>query len=212
MLQERIEGKWIEAFAAVFRRCDVKAGLEVAILSETQSRPVTVALAELALLSLGARPFHVVVPTPPQRAGVPVRSTGASDALQGAKPVVSRARPVGHGRRLHGRGPAARARAAADPRRGRARADDLERASRGARAARPDRRPRGQGEGGHPPAARGEADARHLARGHGPLRLARGRVVGGGWGYTSAAGHHHALARRALPLLPRARQRRAGAS
>ena len=89
MLQERIEGKWIEAFAAVFRRCDVTAGLEVAILSETQSRPVTVALAELALLSLGARPFHVVVPTPPQRAGVPVRSTGASDALQGSKPVVS---------------------------------------------------------------------------------------------------------------------------
>src|SRR5688572_5485507 len=55
MLQERIEGKWIEVFAAVFRRCDVTAGLEVAILSETQSRPVTVALAELALLSLGAR-------------------------------------------------------------------------------------------------------------------------------------------------------------
>ena len=89
MLQERIEGKWIEAFAAVFRRCDVTAGLDVAILSETQSRPVTVALAELALLSLGARPFHVVVPTPPQRAGVAVRSTGASDALQGSKPVVS---------------------------------------------------------------------------------------------------------------------------
>ena len=89
MLQERIEGKWIEVFAAVFRRCDVTAGLEVAILSETQSRPVTVALAELALLSLGARPFHVVVPTPPQRAGVAVRSTGASVALQGSKPVVS---------------------------------------------------------------------------------------------------------------------------
>ena len=89
MLQQRIEGKWIEAFAAVFKRCDVTAGIEVAILSETQSRPVTVALAELALLLLGARPFHLVVPTPPQRAGVPVRSTGASDALQGSKPVVS---------------------------------------------------------------------------------------------------------------------------
>ncbi len=89
MLQERIEGKWIETFAAVFKRCDVKPGEDVAILSETQSRPVIVTLAELALLALGARPFHVVVPTPPQRAGVPVRSTGASEALQGAKPVVS---------------------------------------------------------------------------------------------------------------------------
>ena len=31
----------------------------------------------------------MVVPTPPQRAGVPVRSQGAPDALQGSKPVVS---------------------------------------------------------------------------------------------------------------------------
>ena len=89
MLQERIEGKWIDTFAGVFRRCDVKAGEDVAILSETQSRPVTVALSELALLSLGSRPFHVVVPTPPQRAGVPIRSTGASEAIQGAKPVIA---------------------------------------------------------------------------------------------------------------------------
>jgi len=88
MLQEHIEGKWVESFAAVFRLCQVGAGEDVAILSETQSRPVNVKLAELALLVLGARPFHVVVPTPPQRAGVPVRSTGASDALQGAKPVI----------------------------------------------------------------------------------------------------------------------------
>ena len=89
MLQERIEGKWIETFASVFRLCDVKTGEDVAILSETQSRPVNVHLAELALVTLGARPFHVVVPTPPQRVAVPVRSTGASDVLQGSKPVIS---------------------------------------------------------------------------------------------------------------------------
>ena len=89
-----------------------------------------------------------------------------------------RARPVGHGRRLHRRGPAPRARAAADPGCRRARPHDLERASRGARAARPHRRPRGQGEGGDSPAARGETDARHVPVGHGPPRLARRR--GGG--------------------------------
>lgn len=89
MLQERIEGKWIETFAAVFRRSDVKPGDDVAILSETQSRPVNVQLAELALLRLDARPFHVIVPSPAQRASVPVRSTGASDALAGMKPVIS---------------------------------------------------------------------------------------------------------------------------
>jgi len=88
MLQERVEGKWIDAFARVLRLSDVKAGDAVAVLSETQSRPVLPLLAELALASLGARPFHVIVPTPPQRAPVPVRSTGASDALGDLGPAI----------------------------------------------------------------------------------------------------------------------------
>jgi 2,5-dihydroxypyridine 5,6-dioxygenase len=58
------------------------------VLSESQSRPVNVQLAELALARLGARMFHVVVPTPPLSAPVPVRSTGASDAIGGLAPVV----------------------------------------------------------------------------------------------------------------------------
>jgi 2,5-dihydroxypyridine 5,6-dioxygenase len=88
MLADRIEDKWIQAFAAVFELCKVQPGETVAILSETQSRELNVRLAELALARLKARPFHVVVPTPPQRAPVPVRSTGASDAVQGLGPVV----------------------------------------------------------------------------------------------------------------------------
>ena len=89
MLQERIEAKWVDAFARVFRLCDVKPGEPAAILSETQSRPALTSLAELALSALGARPFHVIVPTPPQRAPVPVRSTGASDAIGDLGPVVT---------------------------------------------------------------------------------------------------------------------------
>ena len=89
MLADRIEGKWIDAFAQTFELCQVKPGEAVAILSETQSRPVNVQLAELALLRLKARPFHVVVPTPPQAAPVPVRSTGASDSLRRLEPVVA---------------------------------------------------------------------------------------------------------------------------
>ncbi|MDM0043908.1 polymer-forming cytoskeletal protein [Variovorax dokdonensis] len=81
MQQQRIEGRWIAAFEAQFRRCAVGAGDLVAILSETQSRALNVHLAELALLSIGARPFHVVLPTPPQTEQVPVRSTGASDVI-----------------------------------------------------------------------------------------------------------------------------------
>src|SRR6266540_7204122 len=88
MLADRIEGKWIDAYSEIFDRCAVKAGDSAAILSETQSRPLTVQLAELALLRLGARPFHIVVPTPRNRHPVPVRSTGASEAIGGLSPVI----------------------------------------------------------------------------------------------------------------------------
>lgn len=89
MISDRIEGKWIDLFAEVFERCKVGTGDACAILSETQSRPLNVQLAELALLRLKAKPFHVVVPTPRQRAPVPIRSTGASVALQGLGPALA---------------------------------------------------------------------------------------------------------------------------
>lgn len=89
MLSDRIEAKWIDAFEKALVLCKVQEGETVAILSETQSRQLNVHLAELALLRLGVRPFHVVIPTPPQRAPVPVRSTGASDAMRGLKPAIA---------------------------------------------------------------------------------------------------------------------------
>jgi len=89
MLSDRIEGKWVDAFCETFERCGVKPGESAAILSETQSRTLNVQLAELALLRLGARPFHVVVPTPRNPHPVPVRSTGASVAISGLKPVIA---------------------------------------------------------------------------------------------------------------------------
>ncbi|HKX39128.1 MAG TPA: peptidase M29 [Burkholderiales bacterium] len=88
MLVERIEGKWIEAFKDVFRQCAVKPGEVVAILSESQSRPVLAELSELALQALGARVFHVRLPSPPV-SGVPIRSTGTSLAVGGLEPVVA---------------------------------------------------------------------------------------------------------------------------
>jgi 2,5-dihydroxypyridine 5,6-dioxygenase len=89
MLADRIEGKWIDAFCEVFSHCAIKPGDTAAILSETQSRALNVHLAELALLRLGARPFHIVLPTPLNRHPVPVRSTGASEAIGRLEPVVS---------------------------------------------------------------------------------------------------------------------------
>ena len=88
-MQDRLQEKWISTFERVFALCAVAPGDTAAILSETLSRPVLVELAELALHRLGARPFHVVLPSPAQRAPVPVRSTGASDAIQGLEPAVT---------------------------------------------------------------------------------------------------------------------------
>jgi 2,5-dihydroxypyridine 5,6-dioxygenase len=89
MFADRIEGKWIDAFCEVFARCAVNKGDSAAILSETQSRQLNVQLAELALLRLGARPFHVIVPSPRNSHPVPVRSTGASEAIGKLAPVVT---------------------------------------------------------------------------------------------------------------------------
>src|SRR5258707_12175514 len=99
MLADRIEAKWIDAFCEIFERCAVKSGDTAAILSETQSRALNVHLAELALLRMGAKPFHVIVPTPRNRQIVPIRSTGASEAIQRLAPVfpaLERAGLVAH--------------------------------------------------------------------------------------------------------------------
>src|SRR5580692_1165082 len=95
MLADRIEAKWIDAFCEIFERCAVKPGDTAAILSETQSRPLNVHLAELALLRIGARPFHLIVPTPRNKQIVPIRSTGASEAIQRLAPVVSALQQAG---------------------------------------------------------------------------------------------------------------------
>lgn len=87
-LPERLEARWIDNFEQVFRLCGVQAGDACAVLSETLSRPVLPQLAELALARIGARPFHLVVPSPRPTAPVPVRSTGASDAIGRLAPVV----------------------------------------------------------------------------------------------------------------------------
>jgi 2,5-dihydroxypyridine 5,6-dioxygenase len=89
MLQEKIEGKWIASFADVLRQCAVKPGEIVAILSESQTRPVLPQLAELALHQIEARAFHVSIPSPPLSGPAPLRSTGTTLAIGGLQPVIA---------------------------------------------------------------------------------------------------------------------------
>ena len=78
-----VQWRWVERYAAQFRACDVGAGDVAVVLAETTSRPEGVATARLALETLGAAVVDVQVTTPPNPGPVPIRSTGASQALQG---------------------------------------------------------------------------------------------------------------------------------
>jgi len=88
MLQEITEPAWVDAFETVLRRCALQAGDTVAVLCESQSRPVLPALARLALARIGCRQFELNLPTPVEPGAVTARSTGASQALQQLAPVV----------------------------------------------------------------------------------------------------------------------------
>jgi 2,5-dihydroxypyridine 5,6-dioxygenase len=89
VLQETIEPAWLDAFEAVLRRSALRPGDTVAVLSESQSRPVLPALARLAAARLGAQAFSLVLPTVFETNVPPVRSTGASNALKNIAPVVA---------------------------------------------------------------------------------------------------------------------------
>lgn len=83
MFNDRIEQRWLAAFRAVFELCRIGSDDAVVVLTESQSRPLNIELARLALEQIGVRPLTLTVPTPPQRGPVPVRSTGASQVLNG---------------------------------------------------------------------------------------------------------------------------------
>jgi 2,5-dihydroxypyridine 5,6-dioxygenase len=89
MLQELIEPAWLDAFESVLRRCALQPGDTVAILAESQSRPVLVDLARLAAARIGAQVFTLTLPSVFDSDRPVTRSTGASGAIKNIAPVVS---------------------------------------------------------------------------------------------------------------------------
>jgi 2,5-dihydroxypyridine 5,6-dioxygenase len=89
MLTDRIEAHWIDAFEATFEACKLSKGETAVILSETQSRALSVHLTELALARMGVTFFHLQVPTPAPKAPAILRSTGTCLALGGQDNAVA---------------------------------------------------------------------------------------------------------------------------
>jgi 2,5-dihydroxypyridine 5,6-dioxygenase len=87
--QTLLNPQWLAAFVNTFRLCGVQAGDVCAVLCETNSRRVNVHLSQLALAQLGAKVFTVELTSPAQVAPVAVRSTGASNAIDGLAPVIA---------------------------------------------------------------------------------------------------------------------------
>lgn len=89
MLQERIEPAWIDAFETVLRHCALQPGDQVAILGETQSRPVLMEMARLVATRLGGRCFMLTLPSVLGHGEPLTRSTGACPAIQNSAPVIA---------------------------------------------------------------------------------------------------------------------------
>lgn len=83
------EWRWIERYALQFQACAVRPDETVVVLSETTSRPIIVTTARLALESLGCRVSEVITTTPSNPGPLPIRSTGASQALADDPAVIA---------------------------------------------------------------------------------------------------------------------------
>ena len=89
MLQEITEPAWIDAFESVLRRCALRTGDTLAVLCESQSRPILPELARQAAARIGCNVFTLQLPSVFAAGRPAVRSTGASDVLQQIAPVVA---------------------------------------------------------------------------------------------------------------------------
>ncbi len=83
------EHRWLHVFGEQLGRCGLQPGEVVAILSESASRPVLVETVRIAAQLRGAQVVDVVVPTPPNPHPVPIRSTGASQAIAGNRAAIA---------------------------------------------------------------------------------------------------------------------------
>ena len=89
MLQEITEPAWIQAFEGVLRRCALQPGDSVAVLCESQSRPILPELARQAAARIGCNVFTLLLPSVFPADRPTVRSTGATGALQQSVPVIA---------------------------------------------------------------------------------------------------------------------------
>ncbi|MCY4631425.1 MAG: peptidase M29 [bacterium] len=83
------EWRWVQRYAEQFAACNLRPGEVAVLLTEAASNPLITETARLALESTGAATAEVRMPTPANPGPVPIRSTGASVALDGHRAAIA---------------------------------------------------------------------------------------------------------------------------
>ncbi len=86
---DRAEWRWVKRYAEQFAACELKPGEVAVLLHEASSSPRIVETARLALEMSKAAVADVRMPTPANPGPLPIRSTGASQALAGHRSAVA---------------------------------------------------------------------------------------------------------------------------
>jgi 2,5-dihydroxypyridine 5,6-dioxygenase len=81
--------RWVQRYAEQFRACNLTAGEVAVLLYESASSSRIVNTARLALEMSGAAVADVRLPTPPNPGPLPIRSTGASQAVAGHRAAIA---------------------------------------------------------------------------------------------------------------------------
>lgn len=88
-MSQKAEWRWIERYAQQYRACDLKPGEVAVLLYEASSSRRIVDTARLALEMAAASVAEVRLPTPANPGPVPIRSTGASQAIAGNRAAIA---------------------------------------------------------------------------------------------------------------------------
>ena len=88
-MTDQAEWRWIKRYAEQFTACELKPGEVAVLLYEAASSQRIVETARMALEMIGAAVADIRMPTPPNPGPLPIRSTGASQALAGHRSAVA---------------------------------------------------------------------------------------------------------------------------
>lgn len=89
MNTDEAQWRWVNRYAEQFRACELKPGETAVLLYEASSSPIIVNSARMALEMLGAAVADLRMPTPPNPGPLPIRSTGASQAIAGHRAAIA---------------------------------------------------------------------------------------------------------------------------